>query len=99
MADVCCKHGVSSATFYRWKARYRGLGVSDARRLRSLKDENAKLKRAVGRSDAGQRHVERHRLKKMVTPVARREAVARLRQTYEASHRRACRVIGANTLY
>ena len=46
-ADVCRKHGVSSATFYKWKAKYGGLDVSDARRLRALADENAKLKRLL----------------------------------------------------
>ena len=46
-ADVCRKHGVSSATFYKWKARYGGLTVSDARRLKLLTDENAKLKRLL----------------------------------------------------
>jgi putative transposase len=46
-ADVCRKHGVSSATFYKWKARYGGLDVSDARRLKTLEDENAKLKRLL----------------------------------------------------
>jgi putative transposase len=46
-ADVCRKHGISSATFYKWKAKYGGLDVSDARRLRSLEDENAKLKKLL----------------------------------------------------
>jgi putative transposase len=46
-ADVCRKHGVSSATFYKWKARFGGLDVSDARRLKTLEDENAKLKRLL----------------------------------------------------
>jgi putative transposase len=46
-ADVCRKHGISSATFYKWKAKYGGLDVSDAKRLRSLEDENAKLKRLL----------------------------------------------------
>lgn len=46
-ADVCRKHGVSSATFYKWKAKYGGLEVCDARRLRALEDENAKLKRLL----------------------------------------------------
>lgn len=44
-ADVCRKHGISSATFYAWKAKYGGLQVSDARRLKALEAENAKLKR------------------------------------------------------
>ena len=43
-ADVCRKHGTSSATFYKWKAKYGGLEVSEARRLRSLEDENRRLK-------------------------------------------------------
>jgi putative transposase len=46
-ADVCRKHGISSATFYNWKAKYGGLDVSDARRLRLLESENAKLKRLL----------------------------------------------------
>ena len=46
-ADVCRKHGVSSATFYKWKAKYGGLDVSEARRLKALEDENAKLKRML----------------------------------------------------
>ena len=46
-ADLCRRHGVSSATFYKWKARYGGLEVSDAKRLRALEDENAKLKRLL----------------------------------------------------
>ena len=45
--DVCRKHGVSGATFYKWKARYGGLDVSDARRLKALEDENAKLKKLL----------------------------------------------------
>ena len=46
-AEVCRKHGVSSATFYKWKAKYGGLDVSDAKRLKSLEDENAKLKKLL----------------------------------------------------
>ena len=46
-ADVCRKHGISGATFYKWKAKYGGLEVSDARRLRVLEAENAKLKKLL----------------------------------------------------
>lgn len=45
--DLCRKHGISSATFYKWKARYGGLEVSDAHRLKALEDENARLKRLL----------------------------------------------------
>jgi putative transposase len=46
-AEVCRKHGVSSATFYKWKAKFGGLDVSDARRLKGLEDENGRLKRML----------------------------------------------------
>jgi len=46
-ADVCRNHGISEATFYKWKAKFGGMDVSDARRLKVLEDENAKLKRLL----------------------------------------------------
>lgn len=46
-ADVWRKHGISSATFYQWKSKYGGLDVSEARRLKMLTDENAKLKKLL----------------------------------------------------
>jgi putative transposase len=46
-ADVCRRHGVSSATIYKWKAKFGGLEVSEAKRLRQLEDENAKLKKLL----------------------------------------------------
>ena len=46
-ADVCRKHGISEATFYKWKAKFGGLEVSDAKRLKSLEDENGKLKKLL----------------------------------------------------
>lgn len=46
-ADVCRKHGISSATFYKYKSKYGGLEVSDARRLRTLEQENARLKKLL----------------------------------------------------
>ena len=49
-ADVCRRHGISSATFYKYKAKFGGLDVSEARRLRALEDENAKLKKLLAES-------------------------------------------------
>ena len=46
-ADVCRKYGISSATFYKWKAKFGGMDVSDAKRLRSLEEENARLKKLL----------------------------------------------------
>ena len=47
VADLCRKHGVSSASLYKWKAKYGGMDVSEAKKLRALEDENAKLKRLL----------------------------------------------------
>ena len=46
-AEVCRQHGISSATFYKWKGKYGGLEVSEARRLRQVEDENRRLKQIV----------------------------------------------------
>jgi len=46
-AELCRKHGISPATFYQWRSRYGGLEVSEARRLRSLEEENARLKKLL----------------------------------------------------
>jgi putative transposase len=47
VAEICRKMGVAEPTFYRWKRRYAGLGVSEVRRLRQLEDENRRLKQLV----------------------------------------------------
>tara|TARA_R110001606_G_scaffold302460_1_gene449932 strand:- start:1035 stop:1298 length:264 start_codon:yes stop_codon:yes gene_type:complete len=49
-SDVCRCHGVSSATFYKWKAKYGGMDVSDARKLKTLETENARLKKLLADS-------------------------------------------------
>jgi len=46
-ADVCRRHGVSPATFYKWKSKYGGMDVSDAKRLKTLEAENARLKKLL----------------------------------------------------
>lgn len=46
-AELCRKHGVSEATFYKWRSKYGGMEVSDAKRLKALEDENAKLKKLL----------------------------------------------------
>jgi putative transposase len=49
-ADLARKHGISEATFYNWKAKYGGMDVSDAKRLRALENENRKLKKLLAES-------------------------------------------------
>ncbi len=49
-AELCRKHGISDATFYKWRSKYGGMDVSDARKLKALEEENAKLKRLLAES-------------------------------------------------
>lgn len=50
VADLCRKHGVSNASIYKWKAKYGGMDVSEARRLKALEEENARLKKLLADS-------------------------------------------------
>jgi putative transposase len=59
--DVCRKSGFSDATFYKWRAKYGGMDVPDARRLRELEGENAKLKRLLAEA-----HLDMHALKSVL---------------------------------
>lgn len=61
-AEVCRKHGVSDATFYKWRSRFGGMEVSDARKLKGLEDENRKLKKLLAES-----MVDNATLKEMLT--------------------------------
>lgn len=47
VADICRRHGISDATFYTWKSKYGGMTVSEAKRLKTLEDENRRLKEMV----------------------------------------------------
>ncbi len=49
-AEVCRKHGISDATFYNWRSKFGGMEVSEAKRLKQLEDENAKLKKLLAES-------------------------------------------------
>ena len=64
-AEVCRRHGISPATFYNWKARFGGMGVSEARRLRQLDEENRKLKQLLAEATLDN-HVLRELLRKNV---------------------------------
>jgi len=94
--QVCRRHGISSATFYKWKAKYGGLDVSEARRLKSLEDENRRLKKLLAESMLDKRGAEGPARKKRLKPVARKAAVARLVEQRGLSQVRACRLVGLN---
>jgi len=93
-AEGCGRHGISSATFFKWKARFGGMEVSNARRLKVLDDENAKLKILLAEAmlDVAMLNDLNG---KILTLAARRDAVAYLVTTCEVSQRRACEVVRA----
>ena len=95
-ADLARKHGISEATLYNWKAKYGGLDVSEAKRLRALEDENRKLKKLLAELMLDNAVLKESAVKKMVGPVAKREAVAHLRGVLEMSERRACSLVAAD---
>lgn len=69
-ADVCRRHGISSATFYKWKSKYGGLEVSDARRLRQLEHENERLKKLLADSMLDNAMLKEISAKKILAPVS-----------------------------
>lgn len=91
-ADICRKHGISAATFYKFQAKSGGMEVSDARRLKALADENARLKKLLA-----EQMLDNAILKdfaaKTVTPDARRKAVAHACEVHGVSQRRACQAL------
>jgi putative transposase len=94
VADLCRKHWVSDASIYNWKARFGGMDVSEARRLKGLEDGERAAEAASGGRHARQCGAEGPRGKEMVTPAAKRKAVARLKDAFGMSERRACKAIG-----
>ena len=95
LTDLCRRHDVSPTTFCKWRAKYGGMAVSDAKRLRALEEENRRLKQLLAESMLdNQPGPEGIAGKKLVTPAARRQAVAIAQGEQGLSRRRACRLIG-----
>src|SRR6202165_4533599 len=78
VADLCRKHGVSDASIYKWKAKFGGMEVSEAKRLKTLEDENTRLKRLLADAMLDNAALKDPLGKEMVTPAAERTAVAHL---------------------
>ena len=93
--EVCSKHGICDATFYKWKAKYGGMEVSDARRLKVIEEENSKLKKLLADAMLDNAML-RMWPQENGDAAARREAAAHLHQVYRMSQRRACQAIGAD---
>ncbi|WP_323042712.1 IS3 family transposase [Gemmobacter sp.] len=95
-SELCRKHGLSPATFYKLKAKYGGMELSDAKRLKQLEDENAKLKRLLADTMLDNVVLKDLLGKPLTTPMQRREAVLRALKDHPISQRRACVLIGVD---
>ena len=94
--ELCRKHAMASATYYAWKAKFGGLEVSDAKRLRALEENNGKLKRLLTDTMLDNAGLKVLLSKEMVAPTAKREAAAHLQAMLQMSERRACAVVGVD---
>jgi len=95
-ADLCRKHGINDATFYNWKSKYGGMTVSEAARLRTLEDENRRLKMLLAESMLDVSAVKDLLEKKLTRSAEPYAAVEKLMADHGFSERRACRLIGVN---
>lgn len=94
-ADLRRQYGMSKASLYNWKAKFGGMEVSGAKRLKALEDENAELKKRLGERCSMLRPCASF-WQKMVGSAAKREAVPHLRAALGLSERRACHLIAAD---
>ncbi|MCJ7871472.1 IS3 family transposase [Phaeobacter sp. J2-8] len=95
-AEVCRRHGLSTATFYKLKAKYGGMEVSEAARLKALEDENAKLKRLLADTMLDNVVLKDLPGKELTTLTKRRDAALRAMRDHDISQRRACRLVGVD---
>nr|WP_307690534.1 IS3 family transposase [Variovorax ginsengisoli] len=92
--DLCRKGGFSDATFYKWRAKYGGMDVPDARRLRELEAENNKLKKLLAEAQLDIHALNTAFGVKPLAPQAKRAAIATMIEQCDLSERRACRLVG-----
>ncbi|MBO9398116.1 IS3 family transposase [Shimia sp. R9_2] len=92
--ELCRKHGISDATFYKWRSKYGGMEVSDARRLKTLESENAKLKKMLAEQMMDVATLKEMLGKKLLRPGSRRNAVNWAMKTKGHNQRRACALAG-----
>ncbi|WP_090161713.1 IS3 family transposase [Loktanella sp. DSM 29012] len=92
--DLCRKHGVSDATFYKWRAKFGGMEVSDAKKLKALEAENTKLKKLLAEQMMDVSTLKEMPGKKLLRPDARRRAVDWAMTQKGYRQRRACALVG-----
>jgi putative transposase len=94
VGDRCREMRVSMQACYSWKRRYAGLGLSELRELRQLREENGKLKMLVADLTLDRHILQEVLSKKNQKPRARRERVCSIRQAYQLNESRACGLVG-----
>jgi putative transposase len=92
--EIARRLGIAEQTFYWWRKEYEGLEPGQARELRQLREENAKLKKIVADLSLDKAMLTDIAKKKVVKAPQRREAVAYMRSHYGVSERRACLIVG-----
>nr|WP_244664598.1 IS3 family transposase [Xanthomonas phaseoli] len=92
--ELCRKHGFSDASFYLWRRKFGGLDVPDAKRLKALEAENAKLKKMLAEAMLDNEALKVVARGKILSPQARRNAVVAVRAKTQLSERRTCRLLG-----
>ena len=91
--DACRKLAITEHTYYRWRREYGGLKLNQAKRLKQLEKENARLKKIVAEKELDLSILKGGCGGKLLSPARRREALVRVRRKLGVSERRACRVL------
>ncbi|WP_442952149.1 IS3 family transposase [Paucibacter sp. KCTC 42545] len=92
--ELCRQGGFSDATFYKWRAKYGGMQATDAKRLRELEGENAKLKRLLAEALLDIHALKGRLRRKALAPQVRRDVATQMISQHHLSERRACRLVG-----
>ena len=92
VAEICCKVGISQATYYLWKQQYSGVGVSELCELRQLREENGRLKRLVADLSMDGQILQEIVSKKLLGPRARRKLAPWAQDAYQISERHAAKL-------
>ncbi|WP_429860910.1 IS3 family transposase [Caenibius tardaugens] len=94
VADACRRIGVSEQSYYRWRKEYGGLKMDQARRMKELEKENARLRRAVSDLTLDKLILQEASRGKLLSPARRRRCIDHIRAIMPVSERRVCRVLG-----
>ncbi|RZL23455.1 MAG: IS3 family transposase [Sphingomonas sp.] len=93
-AEACRRIAVSEQTYYRWRKEYGGLKTDQARRMKDLKKENLRLRRAISDLTLDKLILQEAARKKLLSPARRRRCIDQVKEVLDVSERRVCRVLG-----